>query len=113
MTEAGCWVGVDLGATWVRVVLSDAKGHFIGRVRENVDVTSSESGQFSAVRDYSDFSQEIEQQAEVVRIATKYIAQDGFRLNVSGNHVGELQKLLRYIEEQPQEIMNHVNHEVF
>lgn len=43
MTETGCWVGVDLGATWVRVVLSDAEGHFIGRMREKVDVTSSDA----------------------------------------------------------------------
>jgi glucokinase len=37
------WVGVDLGGTWVRIVLSDEKGHFIERLNERVDVTSSEA----------------------------------------------------------------------
>lgn len=37
------WIGVDLGATWVRVVLSDEEGHFIERLNERVDVSTSDS----------------------------------------------------------------------
>jgi glucokinase len=33
-------MGVDLGATWVRVALSDEKGHFIEKSRERVDKSS-------------------------------------------------------------------------
>ncbi len=36
-------VGVDLGGTWVRVVLSDKKGGFIEKARERVDKTSEDA----------------------------------------------------------------------
>ncbi len=37
------WVGVDLGGTWVRVVLADEAGNFVARAQERVDITSSEA----------------------------------------------------------------------
>jgi len=37
------WIGVDLGGTWVRVVVSDQKGRFLEKANENVDKTSSEA----------------------------------------------------------------------
>ena len=37
------WIGVDLGGTCLRVVLSDAKGRLIERFNENVDVRTSNS----------------------------------------------------------------------
>jgi glucokinase len=39
----GRWVGVDVGGSWVRVVLSDEGGRFIARARERVDITSSDA----------------------------------------------------------------------
>ena len=36
-------VAVDLGGTWIRVVLSEEYGHFIGRINEKVDVSSSKA----------------------------------------------------------------------
>ena len=35
------WVGVDLGGTWTRVVLSDDKGNFVERIDEKVDKGSA------------------------------------------------------------------------
>ena len=35
--------GVDLGGTWIRVVLSDMQGHFVQKVNEKVDETCSEA----------------------------------------------------------------------
>lgn len=43
MAATGRWIGVDLGGTWVRVVLSDVKGRFIERLDERVDVRTSGS----------------------------------------------------------------------
>jgi glucokinase len=37
------WIGVDLGGTWVRVVLSDPKGNFAEKVNEKVDTSSSKA----------------------------------------------------------------------
>lgn len=37
------WVGVDLGGTWVRVVLADEAGNFVARAQERVDIASSEA----------------------------------------------------------------------
>ena len=39
----GRWVGVDVGGSWVRVVVSDEGGRFIARTRERVDITSSDA----------------------------------------------------------------------
>jgi glucokinase len=36
-------IGVDLGGTWTRVVLSDEKGNFIEKINERVDKSSSEA----------------------------------------------------------------------
>jgi glucokinase len=41
LSKAGNWIGVDLGGTWVRVVLSDEKGNFIERIGEEVDKSSA------------------------------------------------------------------------
>jgi glucokinase len=38
-----CVVGVDLGGTWVRVVLSDRRGIFIKRAKERIDTSSPEA----------------------------------------------------------------------
>ena len=35
------WIGIDLGGTWLRVVLSDGKGHFLMKIREKVDKSSA------------------------------------------------------------------------
>jgi glucokinase len=43
-------VGVDLGGTWVRVVLSDCQGLIVENVRERVDVTSSEAISLQLIR---------------------------------------------------------------
>jgi glucokinase len=45
------WIGVDLGGTWVRVVLSDEKGDFIEKTSEPVDKSSPKaiSGQIVRV----------------------------------------------------------------
>lgn len=40
LAKDGYWIGVDLGATWVRVVLSDEKGNFIEKTSEPVDKSS-------------------------------------------------------------------------
>ena len=40
MAEGRNWIGVDLGGTWVRVVLSDEKGSFVERLAEKIDVSS-------------------------------------------------------------------------
>jgi glucokinase len=42
--------GVDLGGTWVRVVLSDLQGHLAQKVNEKVDETSSEAVSAQLVR---------------------------------------------------------------
>jgi glucokinase len=42
--------GVDLGGTWVRVVLSDLQGHFVQKVNEKVDKTRSEAVSAQLVR---------------------------------------------------------------
>lgn len=41
MSKAGYWVGVDLGGTWVRVVLSDGRGNFLERLGEKVDKSTA------------------------------------------------------------------------
>jgi glucokinase len=41
LSKAGYWVGVDLGGTWVRVVLSDGEGNFLERICEKVDKSSA------------------------------------------------------------------------
>jgi glucokinase len=43
MSDTNHWIGVDLGGSWIRVVLSDEEGNFTARARERVDVTSSEA----------------------------------------------------------------------
>jgi glucokinase len=43
LSKAGHWIGVDLGGTWVRVVLSDEKGKFVERIGEKVDKSSAEA----------------------------------------------------------------------
>lgn len=43
MADAEFWAGVDLGATWVRVVLSDEKGNFVDKISERVDLSSSDA----------------------------------------------------------------------
>jgi glucokinase len=35
------WIGIDLGGTWVRVVLSDEEGHFVAKISEKVDKSSA------------------------------------------------------------------------
>jgi glucokinase len=35
------WIGIDLGGTWVRVVLSDEKGSFVAKTSEKVDKSSA------------------------------------------------------------------------
>lgn len=37
MVKGEHWIGIDLGGTWVRVVLSDEKGHFVAKISEKVD----------------------------------------------------------------------------
>lgn len=44
------WVGVDLGGTWLRVVLSDEKGNFVDRIREKVDKSNAEAISEQVVR---------------------------------------------------------------
>jgi glucokinase len=41
LSKIGHWVGVDLGGTWLRVVLSDEKGKFVDRIEEKVDKSSA------------------------------------------------------------------------
>ena len=43
MSKTGRWIGVDLGGTWLRVVLSDEKGKFVGRIGEKVDKSKAEA----------------------------------------------------------------------
>lgn len=43
MTKAGHWIGVDLGGTWVRVVLAGEEGNFVEKATERVDISSSEA----------------------------------------------------------------------
>ncbi len=43
LSKIGHWVGVDLGGTWLRVVLSDEKGNFVDRTREKVDKSNAEA----------------------------------------------------------------------
>lgn len=43
LVSKGRWAGIDLGGTWVRVVVSDKNGYFLGKTTERVDKTSSES----------------------------------------------------------------------
>jgi glucokinase len=43
LAKIGHWVGVDLGGTWLRVVLSDEKGKFVDRIGEKVDKSSAEA----------------------------------------------------------------------
>jgi glucokinase len=43
LSKIGRWVGVDLGGTWLRVVLSDEKGKFVDRIGEKVDKSSAEA----------------------------------------------------------------------
>lgn len=50
MTKGGHWIGVDLGGTWVRVVLSDGKGNFVEKANEKVDKSSSEAISSQIVR---------------------------------------------------------------
>ena len=35
------WIGIDLGGTWVRVVLSDREGNFLLKAREKVDARNA------------------------------------------------------------------------
>lgn len=44
------WIGVDLGGTWVRVVLSDEKGKFVGRIGEKVDKSNANAISEQVVR---------------------------------------------------------------
>jgi glucokinase len=41
LVKEKCLIGVDLGGTWVRVVLSDEKGDFKEKINEKVDKSSS------------------------------------------------------------------------
>jgi len=41
LSRTGNWIGVDLGGTWIRVVLSDEKGRFVDRIAEKVDKSSA------------------------------------------------------------------------
>jgi glucokinase len=50
LTKGGHWIGVDLGGTWVRVVLSDGKGNFVEKANEKVDKSSSEAISSQIVR---------------------------------------------------------------
>ena len=43
LVKERCLIGVDLGGTWTRVVLSDEKGNFIEKISERVDKSSSEA----------------------------------------------------------------------
>lgn len=43
MRKGECVVGVDLGGTWVRVVLSNKKGRFIRRAKERIDTSSPDA----------------------------------------------------------------------
>jgi glucokinase len=43
MTGTRHWIGVDLGGTWVRVVLAEEAGRFLEKAQERVDVTSEEA----------------------------------------------------------------------
>lgn len=43
MGKRECVVGVDLGGTWVRVVLSDRKGNFMERTNARVDTSSADA----------------------------------------------------------------------
>jgi glucokinase len=37
------WIGIDLGGTWVRAVLSDKSGNFVEKISERVDKNSAEA----------------------------------------------------------------------
>jgi glucokinase len=37
------WMGIDLGGTWVRVVLADEKGRFVAKTSEKVDKSSAKA----------------------------------------------------------------------
>ena len=50
MTKGAHWIGVDLGGTWVRVVLSDGRGSFVEKAIEKVDKSSSEAISSQIVR---------------------------------------------------------------
>jgi glucokinase len=41
LVKVGYWIGIDLGGTWVRVVLSDEKGSFVSKTSEEVDKSSA------------------------------------------------------------------------
>ena len=43
-------MGIDLGGTWVRAVLSDFEGHFVEKVKEKVDKTDSEAVSAQLIR---------------------------------------------------------------
>lgn len=43
MVKVGYWIGIDLGGTWVRVVLSDKKGSFAAKTSEKVDKSSAKA----------------------------------------------------------------------
>lgn len=43
MGRKDCVAGVDLGGTWVRVVLSNASGNLMNRVSERIDTSSSDA----------------------------------------------------------------------
>jgi predicted NBD/HSP70 family sugar kinase len=43
LSKIGHWSGVDLVCTWLRVVLSDEKGKFVGRIGEKVDKRHAEA----------------------------------------------------------------------
>ena len=43
MRKGECVVGVDLGGTWVRVVLSDRRGRFVKRAKERIDTSNPEA----------------------------------------------------------------------
>lgn len=43
MTEEEHWIGVDLGGTWIRVVLSNEKGNFLRKTKEQLDKSSAEA----------------------------------------------------------------------
>lgn len=43
MVNSEHWIGIDLGGTWVRVVVSDEKGYFLTKTTERVDRKSAKS----------------------------------------------------------------------
>jgi glucokinase len=43
LSKIGRWVGVDLGGTWIRIALSDEKGHFLTKTKERVDKSSAKA----------------------------------------------------------------------